>query len=83
MNLKLSEHVIKVDGGHLKGMTAPIVYLGTHGYNFLRTNHIKKLELALNKLKESGLKCNIEKYFFGQTKMEYLRFWVTRDGVKQ
>ena len=36
----------------------------------------------LNKLKRKGLKCNIEKYLFGQTKMEYLGFWVTRDDVK-
>ena len=36
----------------------------------------------LNKLKEKGLKCNIENYFFGQTKMEYLDFLVTRDGIK-
>ena len=36
----------------------------------------------LNKLKEKGLKCNIEMFFFGQTEMEYLSFWVTRNGVK-
>ena len=36
----------------------------------------------LNNLKGKGIKCNIEKYFFVQTKMEYLGFWVTRDGVK-
>ena len=33
-------------------------------------------------MKDKGLKCNIEKSFFGRTKMEYLDFWVTRDGVK-
>ena len=44
--------------------------------------HVHKLELILNKLKESGLKCNIEKYFFGQTKIEYLGLWVACDGVK-
>ena len=38
------------------------------------TEHAQKLELALNKLKEIGLKINIEKYFFGKTKMEYLYF---------
>ena len=45
-------------------------------------DHVHKLELTLNKLKGKGLKCNIEKYFFRQTKMEYLVFWVTRYGVK-
>ena len=27
------------------------------------------------------LKCNIEKFFFRQTEMEYICFWVTCDGV--
>ena len=36
----------------------------------------------LNKLKEKGLKCIIEKYFFEQTEMKYLGFWVTRIDVK-
>ena len=46
------------------------------------TDHIQNLELALNRLKGKGLKCNIEKYFFGQTILEYLGCWVTRNGVK-
>ena len=46
------------------------------------TYHIHKLELTLNKLKEKVLKCNIEKSFFGRTKMEYLGLWVTRDIVE-
>ena len=29
------------------------------------TDHVEKLELTLNKLKERGLKYNTEKYFFG------------------
>ena len=36
----------------------------------------------MNKLKEKGIKYNIEESLFRQTKMEYLGFWVTRDGVK-
>ena len=28
-----------------------------------------KMEFTLNKLKESGLKCNTEKLFFGKTEM--------------
>ena len=46
------------------------------------TDHGHKLELTLNKLKGKRLKCNIEKYFFGQTKMEYLALWVARDSIK-
>ena len=40
------------------------------------------MELTKNKLKEKGIKYNIENDFFGQTKMEYLGFLITRDGVK-
>ena len=42
----------------------------------------KKLELILNNLKGKWLKFNIEKSLFGHIKMEYLGFWVTRNGVK-
>ena len=45
-------------------------------------DHVKKLESTLNKLKGKVLKYNITKSFFVQTKMEYLGFWVTSDGVK-
>ena len=45
-------------------------------------DHVQKLELTLNNLKGKGLKCNIERYFFGQIEMKYLGFWVRLDGVK-
>ena len=35
------------------------------------TDHVQKLESTLNKMKEKVLKCNIKKYFFGQTEMEF------------
>ena len=46
------------------------------------TDHLQKLELTLNKLKESGLKFNIETSFFEIIQMEYLGFQVTRDSVE-
>ena len=46
------------------------------------TYHLHYLELTRNKLKGKGIKCNIEKSLFGQTNMECLVFWVTRNGVK-
>ena len=33
-------------------------------------------------MKESELKYNIKNYFFDQTKMEYLCFWLTREGIR-
>ena len=38
------------------------------------TDHVQKLELRLNKLKEKVLKFNIGESFFGQTEMKYLGF---------
>ena len=35
-------------------------------------DHVQKLELKINKPKEKGLKCSIEKSFFGKIEMEYL-----------
>ena len=46
------------------------------------TDNVDKFELTINKLKEIGLKFNIEKSFFIHTEMEYLGFWVTRNDVK-
>ena len=45
-------------------------------------DHIQNLESTVNKLKEKGLKCDIEKKLFGQTDMGYLGVWVTRDVSK-
>ena len=45
-------------------------------------DHVHKLELSSNKMNQKGLKCNVEYYFFRQTEIEYLVFWVTRDSVK-
>ena len=46
------------------------------------TDSLQNLELTQNKLKGKGIKCNIEKSLFGQTKMECLVLWVTHNGVK-
>ena len=45
-------------------------------------DYVQKIELTLNKLKEKVLKYNIERSFFRQPEIEYLGFWVTRDGIK-
>ena len=38
------------------------------------SHHLENLELTLEKLKDCGLRCNINKSFFGQTYVEYLGF---------
>ena len=41
------------------------------------------LEQVLVRLKSAGLKVNEQKSFFGQSQLEYLGYWITRDGVQQ
>ena len=45
------------------------------------SDHLDKLEQTLQKLKDNGIKFNIEKSSFGKTEMEYLRFWVARTEI--
>ena len=40
------------------------------------------MQLPLNQTKESGIKYNIDKYLFGQTKTEYLGLWITHNGLE-
>ena len=44
--------------------------------------YVHKLELNLNKLKDTGLKSKNVKFFLGKIRMEYLGFWITHNGIK-
>ena len=44
-------------------------------------DHLNKLDTVLNKLKETGLKVNATKSFFAKEELEYLGYWITREGV--
>ena len=46
------------------------------------TAHLHNLLLTQNKLKGKGIKCNVEKSLFGQTKMECLVFWVNHNCIE-
>ena len=48
LNLKLSEHVIKVDDGHVKGYTTPMVDLGTYEFKYLNTGETAPEEFFTN-----------------------------------
>ena len=45
-------------------------------------DHIKKLDAVLAKLQHAGLKVNAKKSFFAQGELEYLGYWITRDGLQ-
>ena len=44
-------------------------------------DHLDKLEIVLARLREAGLKVNMGKSFFGQKELEYLGYWITREGI--
>eukprot|EP00957_Ditylum_brightwellii_P015544 1172058-Ditylum_brightwellii.AAC.1 len=44
-------------------------------------DHLDKFEIVLQRLQEAGLKVNMGKPFFGQNELEYLGYWITREGI--
>ena len=45
-------------------------------------DHLEKLERVLHRLQQAGLKVNGKKSFFARHELEYLGYWITRDGIK-
>ena len=45
-------------------------------------DHLEKLREVFRRLQDAGLKVNATKSFFAQTELEYLGYWVTRDGIQ-
>ena len=45
-------------------------------------DHLNKLSKVLSRIQTAGLKINATKSFFAKSELEYLGFWVTRDGIQ-
>ena len=45
-------------------------------------DHLKKLEEVFLKLRNAGLKVNMKKSFFARAELEYLGYWITREGIQ-
>ena len=45
-------------------------------------DHLNKLSQVLTRLQEAGLKVNATKSFFAREQLEYLGYWITRDGIQ-
>jgi hypothetical protein len=45
-------------------------------------DHVEKLKRVLYCLRQAGLKINGNKSSFAKTELEYLGYWITRDGIK-
>jgi RNase H-like domain found in reverse transcriptase/Reverse transcriptase (RNA-dependent DNA polymerase)/Integrase zinc binding domain len=45
------------------------------------SDHLEKLGEVLDRVETAGLKINAEKSFFCQQELEYLGYWITREGI--
>jgi len=46
------------------------------------TDHLQKLEQVFIRLKAGRLKVNAKKSFFGKSELEYLGYWIIREGIQ-
>jgi Reverse transcriptase (RNA-dependent DNA polymerase) len=44
--------------------------------------HLEKLNQVLKRLTQAGFRCNVKKCSFARTELEYLGYWLTRDGIQ-
>jgi hypothetical protein len=44
--------------------------------------HLQRLELVFSRLSETGLKVNANKSHFAVSEIEYLGYWITRNGIQ-
>lgn len=44
--------------------------------------HLANLNTVFSRLAKAGLKVNAKKSFFGKDELEYLGYWITRQGIK-
>jgi hypothetical protein len=45
--------------------------------------HLQKLKLVFSRVSEAGLKINSNKSHFAVSKIEYLGYWITRNGIQR
>ena len=45
-------------------------------------DHLQKVRAVLTRLRTAGLKVNLKKSFFAKGELEYLGYWITRQGIK-
>jgi hypothetical protein len=41
-----------------------------------------KLDIVLTRLEQAGFHANVQKCYFAQTELEYLGYWLSRQGAK-
>ena len=48
----------------------------------INEDHLEKLGQVFERLQKAGLKVNTKKSFFVRDELEYLGYWITRDGIQ-
>ena len=72
----------------MSDLMAPLEFVRTYLDDVLAitsstfSDHLEKLEQALKKLDEAGLRVNVSKSHFCTSELEYLGYVLTRDGIK-
>ena len=63
---------------HIRAYIDDLLVLAKGSYE----DHLEKVDATLHKLQEAGLKVNAPKSFFARAEIEYLGYWITRNGIK-
>ena len=45
-------------------------------------DHLQKLNVVLTRLENAGFCVNVQKCFFAEAELEYLGYWLTRNGIQ-
>ena len=45
-------------------------------------DHLQKVDEVLNRLERAGFRANVRKCFFAEQQLEYLGYWITRQGIQ-
>ena len=45
-------------------------------------DHLAKVDMVLTRLEKAGFRANVRKCFFARTEIEYLGYWLTRNGIQ-
>jgi hypothetical protein len=73
---KMSELMMELEFAHAYIDDLLVITRRTH------EEHLDQLDQVLTKLLEAGLKANASKSFFCRSELEYLGYWINRQGVQ-
>jgi RNase H-like domain found in reverse transcriptase/Integrase zinc binding domain len=86
MNTGFIEQLRYIPRGNVRTNDGPRICTNVHRDLLVITNgtfedHLEKLDKVLQRLGDVGLQVNARKSFFARYELEYLGFWITREGI--